>query len=165
VLAAHEVAPVTRFVALLVEAMIRVRSGRHGAEPLLDEALALAEASGSLYRLGPIRAARAEAAWLRGDALGAAAEARTNYDLAVAHGQRWYAGDLAYWRWKSGERFPLPEAIAEPFARQIANDWLGAAAAWDTLGCPYEAARTRSESSDETALRSALAVCEELGAR
>jgi DNA-binding CsgD family transcriptional regulator len=164
VLAAHEVAPVTRFVALLVEAMVWARSGRSGAMPLLDEALALAEASGSLYRLGPVRAARAEAAWLSGDVSSAAAEARANYDLAVEHGQRWYTGELAYWRWKTEERFPLPRAIAEPFARQIANDWLAAATAWDALRCPYEAARARSESADETELRAALTVCEDLGA-
>jgi len=165
VLGSRNLAPVTRFVALLVAAMIRVRRGQFGAEALLDEALMLASPSGSLYRLGPIHAARAEAAWLAGDATGAAAEARDAYDLAAARHQRWYAGELAYWRWKGGEIVETPSSIAEPFAWQIAGDWERAATAWDDLGCPYESAWARLEGSDVTALRAALVVFDDLGAR
>jgi DNA-binding CsgD family transcriptional regulator len=125
----------------------------------------LASPSASLYRLGPIYAARAEAAWLAGNPAGAAVEARYAYDLAADHGQRWYAGELAYWRWKGGEISEPPSNIAEPFAWQIVGDWERAAAAWDELGCPYEAARARTEGSDETALLAALAVFDDLGAR
>ena len=83
VLAAPDVAPVTHFVALLVHAMVRIRRGEPGAEPLLDAALALAEASGSLYHLGPIRAARAEAAFFRGDRSSVVTEASAALDLAL----------------------------------------------------------------------------------
>ena len=165
VLNSRNLAPVTRFVALLVEARIRVRRGDFGAEALLDEALLLASPSASLYRLGPIYAARAEAAWLAGNPTGAAAEARFAYDLAADHRQPWYAGELAYWRWKGGEISEPPSNIAEPFAWQIVGDWERAAAAWDDLGCPYEAARARTEGNDETALLAALAVFDDLGAR
>ena len=165
VLSSRNLAPVTRFVALLVEARIRVRRGDFGAEALLDEARLLASTSASLFRLGPIYAARAEAAWLAGNSTVAAAEARIAYDLAADHRQPWFAGELAYWRWKGGEISEPPPNIAEPFAWQIAGDWERAAAAWDDLGCPYEAARARTEGSDETALRAALAVFDELGAR
>jgi DNA-binding CsgD family transcriptional regulator len=164
-LAAPDVAPVTQFVAFLVEGMVKTRRGDLGAGPMLDEALALATASGSLYRLGPVRAARAEAAFLSGDRASALAEARADYDLAVRHKQGWYIGELAYWRWKGGEDVDLPEAIAEPFAWQIAGDWWRAAVAWDALGCPYEAARARAEGDDEAALRVALAAFDALGAR
>jgi DNA-binding CsgD family transcriptional regulator len=165
VLDSRNLAPVTRFVAILVEGLIQVRRGQFGAEALLDEALSLATTSASLYRLGPIYAARAEAAWLAGNPAGAAAEARFAYDLAANHRQRWYAGELAYWRWKGGEISEPPSNIAEPFAWQIAGDWERAAATWDDLGCLYEAARARSEGSDKTALLAALAVFRELGAR
>jgi DNA-binding CsgD family transcriptional regulator len=165
VLNSRNLAPVTRIVALLVEATIRVRRSQFGAEALLDEALLLASPSASLYRLGPIYAARAEAAWLAGNPAGAAVEARYAYDLAADHGQRWYAGELAYWRWKGGEISEPPSNIAEPFAWQIVGDWERAAAAWDELGCPYEAARARTEGSDATALLAALAVFDDLGAR
>ena len=165
VLTSRNLAPVTRFVALLVEARIRVRRGDFGAEGLLDEARLLASTSASLFRLGPIYAARAEAAWLAGNPIGAAAEARFAYDLAAGHRQPWFAGELAYWRWKGGEISEPPPHIAAPFAWQIAGDWERAAAAWDDLGCPYEAARARTEGNDETALLAALAVFGDLGAR
>jgi DNA-binding CsgD family transcriptional regulator len=165
VLEAKDIAPVTQFVALLVAGMVRTRRGDPDAGPLLDEALGLAEASGSLYRLGPVRAARAEAAYLRGDRAGTVAEAEAAYELALQQGQRWYAGELAYWRRQGGDPAPPPAAIAPPFAAQLAGDWAAAAAAWDALACPYEAARARAESTDEPALRHALATFDRLGAR
>ncbi len=165
VLEAKDIAPVTQFVALLVAGMVRTRRGDPDAGPLLDEALVLAEASGSLYRLGPVRAARAEAAYLRGDRAGTVAEAEAAYELALQQGQRWYAGELAYWRRQGGDPAPPPAAIAPPFAAQLAGDWAAAAAAWDALACPYEAARARAESTDEPALRHALATFDRLGAR
>jgi hypothetical protein len=67
VLRSPDIAPVTRFVALLIEVTIRLRRGEDDAEPLLDEALAIASASGRFYRLGPIRFARAEAVWIAAD--------------------------------------------------------------------------------------------------
>ena len=93
------------------------------------------------------------------------AEARAAYDLDVERGHPRYTGELAYWRWKGGEISEPPSNIAEPFAWQIVGDWERAAAAWDELGCPYEAARARTEGSDETALLAALAVFDDLGAR
>jgi DNA-binding NarL/FixJ family response regulator len=59
----------------------------------------------------------------------------------------------------------LPPLPATPFALQIAGDWAGAAARWEELGCPYEAARALADGDDEAALRRALAIFEELGAR
>jgi DNA-binding NarL/FixJ family response regulator len=49
--------------------------------------------------------------------------------------------------------------------RQIAGDWAGAAALWDALGCPYEAARARADANGEATLRDALRGFERLGAR
>jgi DNA-binding CsgD family transcriptional regulator len=164
VLTAREVAPGSRFEALVVAGLILTRKGDLGAQPLLDEALAPARASGCVYFMGPVCAARAEAAFLTGDLAGAVTEARAAFDLAVARGHPWYVGELAYWRWQGGDLTVAPQTIATPYARHLAGDWAGAAAAWDALGCPYEAARARLESYDETALRHALIVFERLGA-
>jgi DNA-binding CsgD family transcriptional regulator len=73
--------------------------------------------------------------------------------------------ELAFWLWRAGELDTAPTGPASPFALQISGDWAGAAAAWNTLGCPYEAARAHADSSDEAALRSALTTFEQLGAR
>ena len=59
----------------------------------------------------------------------------------------------------------LPAELPEPFAREIAGDWPGAAAAWAQLGRPYDAALARLSSCDEAGLRQALATFNELGAQ
>ncbi len=157
--------PITRYDALLALGLIRLRRGEEGASACFDEALALAEGSGSLGRIAPIRAARAEAAWLAGDVPTASAEAGSAYDRALQEGQPWWLGDLAFWRWRTGTLDAPPPGIAHPFALQIAGRWQAAAAAWDDLGCPYEAARARADGDDEAALRRALATFDHLGAR
>jgi DNA-binding CsgD family transcriptional regulator/tetratricopeptide (TPR) repeat protein len=163
VLATPSVAGVTRFPGLLVRALVGVRRGRPDAA-VLDEALALAEGSASLHRLGPIRAARAEAAWLAGDGRRAAAEAAAVFDLALDRGHGRYLGELAYWRWRVGDLATPPAAAAKPYALQIEGAWWAAAAVWDGFGCPYEAARARAEGDDPAAVRAALVVFERLGA-
>ena len=67
---------VTRMMALTTLGQVRARRGSPEAAATLDEALALAERTGKLLRLGPVRAARAEAALLDGDSTRAREEAR-----------------------------------------------------------------------------------------
>ncbi len=165
VLGGRDVALGTRFDALLVAGLLRARRGGAGASPMLDEALALADVSGCVYFIGPVRAARAEAAFLSGDAAGAAVEARAAYDLAIERRHRRHAGELAYWLWRADDLIMPPPGIAAPFALQIGGDWRAAASAWDALGCPYEAARARAEGDDPAAVRHGLAVFDRLGAR
>ena len=165
VLDATDVAPASRFIALLVAGLVLTRKGEPGAGPLLEEGLTLADASRCIHFLGPLHAVRAEANFLAGNPAGSMAEARAAYDLAVERGHPRYTGELAYWRWHGGEISEPPSDILEPFALQIAGDWQAAARAWDDLDRPYEAARALAEGSDETALRTALATCERLGAK
>src|SRR6185437_11796637 len=54
-------------VALTTLGLVRARRGDPGWGELLDEAWLIAEPTGELARLGPVAAARAEAAWLDGD--------------------------------------------------------------------------------------------------
>jgi DNA-binding CsgD family transcriptional regulator len=164
VLGATDVAPASRFIALLVAGLVLARKGEPGGDPLLEEAFTLATASGCIHFLGPLHAARAEANFLSGNVAGSLAEARAAYDLAVERGHPRYTGELTYWRWKSGEILEPPSDIFEPFALEIAQDWQAAARAWEDLGYPYEAARALADGSDETALRTALATFERLGA-
>ena len=156
---------IARITALIALGRVRARRGDPEVATVLDEALALARRTGTLQRLGPVHAARAEAAWLRGDVDATRSEARAAYDLALRKHHAWFAGELAYWRWKAGDLSSVPEGIAEPYALQIGGDARGAAEAWTSLRCPYEAARASVEADDEDALRSALAIFEELGAR
>jgi DNA-binding CsgD family transcriptional regulator/tetratricopeptide (TPR) repeat protein len=153
-----------RVMALVALGRLRARRGDPGADEVLDEALDLAVASNTLQRLAPVRAARAEAAFLRGDLGAMVDEARPAFALATAHRHPWFTGELAYWLHSAGALPEVPTPCAPPFALQIAGQWREAAAAWAALGCPYEQARALAEGDAEARL-DALVRFEDLGAR
>ena len=163
VLAQEPAGSTSRVVALVALGRLRTRRGDPGAADVLDEALELAERSGTLQRLAPVRAARAEAAWLAGDRVRAAAEARAVLHLAVAKRHAWFTAELAYWTWRAGDPASPGGTDTTPFDLQVRGDWAGAAAAWSALGCRYEQARALAE-GDEPARRSALALLDGLHA-
>ena len=165
VLSTARTAGMAPLIALTVLGQVRARRGDPEVWEPLDRAFEMAEPSGELQRLALVAAARAEAAWLARDPQRTLEEARGTYKLAVEKRHLWFAGELAYWQWKAGGLESPPGWIAEPYARQIAGDTAGAAASWAALGCRYEAMRALAESDDEEALREALDVSEDLGAR
>jgi DNA-binding CsgD family transcriptional regulator len=142
-------------MALVALGRVQVRRGDPAAS-VLDEAMVLAEQTGELQRLAPVRAARAEAAWLAGDRERVAAEARDVYGQVLGHRHTWLLGELAVWLWRVGELRSAPPGVLEPFALQLGGDWAAAAATWQALGCPYEAAQALID-GDEAALRAAHA--------
>jgi DNA-binding CsgD family transcriptional regulator/tetratricopeptide (TPR) repeat protein len=159
------VSPPTKMVALAVLGRVRARRGDSDVFQPLDEALLLAQQTGELLRLGPVRTARAEAYWLAGDQEAAAAEADAVIDLAAESKHTGLLGELAYWRWRSGRDQPVPEGGPKPFRLEMLGRWSEAAKAWTRLGCPYEAAQALAQRDDPTTLRRALLEFERLGAR
>ena len=153
-----------RLQLLVVMGRLAARRGEQDHATSLNEALELTAAAPEFEWIIPVRAARAEAAWLRGDRASTLAEAEVCFDAAQRHGNHRAAGELAYWMWRGGAT-PSPGDLAEPYRSQIAGDWGGAAARWQELGCPYEAAQALAEGDDEQALRQALLEFERLGAR
>jgi DNA-binding CsgD family transcriptional regulator/tetratricopeptide (TPR) repeat protein len=155
--------PVPRVFALTVLGLVRARRGDPDVWPLLDEALALAEPTGELQRIGWVATARAEAAWLEGAGHAVAGETETALELARRRHAAWVVGELACWRRRAGieEQVSTP---AEPFALQLRGEWLRAAELWGELGCPYEAALARGDADDEDALRQALGELQAQGA-
>jgi DNA-binding CsgD family transcriptional regulator len=158
-------AVVSRIMALVALGRVRARRGDPGVWDVLDEAQELAERTATLQRIGPVRAARAEAAWLADRPDQARDEARAALGLALEQQHQWFVGELVYWLWRSGERVTPPDVVAEPYLLQISGDPTAAAATWQQLGCPYESARALAESGDPEALRVALITFEDLGAR
>jgi DNA-binding CsgD family transcriptional regulator/tetratricopeptide (TPR) repeat protein len=154
---------ISRITALEARARLRTRRGDSGAATALDEALALATPTGNIQRIGAVRAARAEAAWVAGDRERTLVEACAAYDLAVRKQERWIVGELALWRWRAGDHVSLPDWTAPAFALQIAGDWRAAATAWQELGCFYEQARALTD-GDVAAQTMALSIFERLGA-
>jgi DNA-binding CsgD family transcriptional regulator len=154
-----------RIFVLAVLGLVRARRGDPGQWAPLEEAWALAEPTRELPRLGPVAAARAEAAWLDGDP-GRVAEA-TEGVLRLAVERRWgsLAGELAVWRRRAGLGGEVPAPVAEPYALQLAGDWARAAERWRRLGCRYEAALALADADQEAPLRRALEELARLGAR
>lgn len=149
---------------LLTLGRLLVRRGGEGGTRKLDEMLSLMGQSDALARRGTTAAARAEAAWLAGDREKSAQEAQAEYSLALAKGHPWIAGELAFWIWRAGGPVEPQEWIAEPFALQVAGDWLRAAQEWERRGCPYEQGMALMDGDEEAQLQ-ALQIFERLGAR
>ena len=156
--------PISRISALIALGRVRARRGDPGAADALDEALELALPGGHLQRLGHVRAARAEAAWLAGDARRTVEEARASYGLALEKRHLWFAGELAYWQRVAGSLDSWPDWVAEPWRLQLSGAPEAAAVLWSERHCPYEAARALGESEGERSLLDGLTALEALGA-
>jgi DNA-binding CsgD family transcriptional regulator len=154
----------SRIIALVTRGLCQARQGDSHAQQTLDEALELSRQINSLHRIGLVRAARAEAAWLAGDPERTLIESRAAYDLAIDKRHPWFTGELAYWRRVAGDTITLPSWTATPFVLQQTGEWRAAADAWERLGCPYEQARTLAD-GDYDAQAQALTIFERLGAR
>jgi DNA-binding CsgD family transcriptional regulator/tetratricopeptide (TPR) repeat protein len=156
-------APVYRLAALEVLGIIRARRGEPGAWEYLDEAAAAADATGEPQWIIVARLARAEAYWLQGEPRLAAQEAELADDVA-AGSDGWQRGEIAVWLRRIGSPRSPRRNLAEPYRLQVAGEWAGAARAWASLGCPYEAALALHDAANETALREAVKILTGLGA-
>ncbi|MER7309527.1 LuxR family transcriptional regulator [Streptomyces griseoluteus] len=154
--------PVGEALALTVLGLVRARQGEDQVWPLLDQAAGLVDA-GCLLDTGLGWEARVEAAWLAGDQELVQTEARRGLAALAERTHPWLSGPLACWIRRAGGTPPQVPA-AEPYALELTGDWAGAAARWDGLGCPYDAALARL-SGDAAALREARAAFEALDAR
>jgi DNA-binding CsgD family transcriptional regulator len=165
VLRERAISTMPRTLALGVLGIVRARRGDPEVWPLLDDALALADGTGELQRLAPVAAFRAEAAWLEGRRDAVAEATGATFSLALSRGASWLVGELACWRRRAGIREQPPTTAAEPYALELAGRAEDAAAVWDRLGCPYDAALALAQSDDEDALRRALSELQRLDAR
>lgn len=155
----------SRIQPLVVLGRVRVRRGDPQGGEALDEALGLARETGELQRLAPVRAARAEAAWLAGRSEEVDAETRDALAQAVALRDPWAAGELAFWRWRAGLPGATPAFAARPYRLQTEGRAAEAAEAWRAIGCPYERATALADLDDEASLREAHDALRGLDAR
>ena len=162
----------TRCTALTVLARVRVRRGHPDAPGLLAEGWELAVSLDEIQRIGPVAAARAEAAWLRDDHAAVISVARPVFEEAIRLGDPVYQAELGYWLAQvpaPTEIPPLPgvmdRAAAFPYGLQASGRWQEAAEAWAGAGCSYERAAALGESQDPDQMVVALSVLDDLGAR
>jgi len=159
------ISPVNRLNPVRVLGTIRARRSEAGGWDLLDEALALGEGTGEPAWIVPVRAARAELRWLARDRRAAVAEARAACATGQGRVHPWMMASAVIWLARSGEPVEHTAELPEPYARELAGDWAGAAAAWDGLERPYDAALAWLGSSDEPGLRQALQTLDDLDAK
>jgi DNA-binding CsgD family transcriptional regulator/tetratricopeptide (TPR) repeat protein len=158
----HPYARLSRVWALMVLGVVRARRGDPEAWPPLDEALALTRGE-ALQKHVPLALVRAEAAYLAGDRERALAELGTLPVSTLV--DRWMAGKLAVWRRRLGAEPEQTGPIPEPYELELAGDHAGAAAAWDLLDSPFDAAMALAGSDDEDELRRSHERLLALGAR
>ena len=144
-----------RITALTVLGLVRARRGDPGHRPLLDEAWGLAQPTGEVGRLGPVAAARAEAAWLNSDPDGVASATELALALALKCSPA-LADELGVWRYRAGLGAAKPVVAGSPHGLQLADRWDEARALWAEAGCPYEAALCLADADDEARPRLAL---------
>jgi DNA-binding CsgD family transcriptional regulator/tetratricopeptide (TPR) repeat protein len=156
---------ISRFVALVTTAWLRMRRGDPEVAPLLDEATAIATGTRHIQRMWPLAACRAEAAWLDGrahDETALVAEA-----LALARDVGWAPAieELVHWaRLADGGTIGHVERSETPFGLSAAGRPDLAATRWSAMGCPYDEAMARFLTGDERELVSAHAAFDRLGA-
>jgi DNA-binding CsgD family transcriptional regulator len=157
------VAAVARIPAMTVLARLRLHRGDPGWRDLLDEARDLAAGTDELQRVGAVACARAEAAWLHGDAEGAAAELAPALALAARQRTPARVAELARWQRRAGRAWETPVPVGPPASLELAGDWRAAADAWAALGHPLDRALALADAAEEAPLREALAILEGLG--
>ncbi len=148
--------PVPRVVALAVLGLVRARRGDPECWPPLDEAWRLAEPTAELQRIELVSLARAEAAWLEGNAELVARATESPLQLARQRSASWIVGALEMWRRRAGLDEQCSPESPPPYSAQAAGDWARAAELWCRLHCPYEAALALADADDEEAMRRAL---------
>jgi DNA-binding CsgD family transcriptional regulator/tetratricopeptide (TPR) repeat protein len=152
-----------RCPALTVLGRVRVRRGQPGGASLLSSAWKLAVGIDELQRLGPVAAALAEDAWLRGDYAAVRDIATPVYQEAGRLGETVHRAELGYWLAKAGQR--VQPGGDHPYAALAAGRWREAAAVWEAAGCPYEHGAALADSPDPQHLLTALDILDELGAK
>jgi tetratricopeptide (TPR) repeat protein len=156
-------AVIVRIPALVIVGLVRTRRGDPGASEALDEALTLALPTGELQRIGPVAAARAEAAWYRNDS--AAVRRETERGLQYGDFSRgpWFVGELLFWKSQATAASASDQRCPEPFRLALVQHWHEAAEAFRAHEMPYQEAlmllRTGRPGIDR-----ARAILERLGA-
>jgi DNA-binding CsgD family transcriptional regulator len=156
--------PFARIHALVALGLVRARRGDPDPWTPLDEALELALPRRELQWIAPVAIARAEAAWLEGRIDDAIAATDAAFEFSRAKNSPYTTG-LAYWRWRAGLEVEIPAVRDDPYSLEMSGEWAQAAAAWATMGCPYESALALASASEEPGLRRALTELQRLGAR
>ena len=155
--------PANRLYTMPTQARLRARRGEVEAKVALDDASELVVGNGEPAMLLTVAVTRAEMAWLEGR-LDAAAEAIQEVLAHLPAVDIWDRGLAVAWARRLGVEHPDDVVVAAPYELQLAGDHRGAADAWLSLGCPYDAALALHDWGQEAALREAAEILDRIGA-
>jgi DNA-binding CsgD family transcriptional regulator len=158
--------PPARITALTALGRMQARRGDAAAQQTLADALLLAERTAHLMQMAPVWAAQAGWELLQDRRDAAACIVARVLPLVEDRGTPWLRGEF---RWLAREAgLPGPEVdgdVASPWGLQLRGSHEDAAAAWDDLGCPYEAAVARFHVGSVVQVQAAAQAATELQAR
>lgn len=140
------------------------RQGEAGADDLVAASLALAQQGDEPYRLGPAAVTVAEHAWLTGRLDEVADVIATIYELIHPAGYAWLSGAVGVWHQRAGGDVGSTAGMRAPYRLLLDGDPLGAAAAFEALGMPYERADALASTGEEEHMLAALEILDQLGA-
>lgn len=157
---------VDRIVALIVLARIAVRRSEPDVQARRDELRRFVEGLESVPdpAVQLILVAEAEAAWIADDPAPVVPRLQAAYAAACREGRRTAIGDLGIWLWRAGALPTIDARAEEPVLLEVAGRAGAAAAAWERLSMPYEAALALAGSSDPADVQRAHEELTRLGA-
>jgi DNA-binding CsgD family transcriptional regulator/tetratricopeptide (TPR) repeat protein len=155
-------APLARTWPHLIRGLVALRRDGVGVDDL-SEAWTLARGYGEPIRVLPALAALAEHAWVSGQTPSDLAEWRSLLEASSAPGLEWARGDLAMWLRRLDPAVTADD-VAPPYRRYLVGDVRGAAAEFERLGIPYEAALALAETGDDSCARRGLDMLDRIGA-
>ena len=159
---AEQISPVNRLHVLTGMGPALARLGDARAVVRLAECRELAEANGEPYWQAFTAVGMLQHAWLTGADFTDEAWVMDLWRRA-AHEGSWTRAELALWLHRTGLLAKVPADAPGPYAHEFADDPRGAAAAWQELGCPFEAAAALMASTDEDDLRRGLDLFTSIG--
>jgi DNA-binding CsgD family transcriptional regulator/tetratricopeptide (TPR) repeat protein len=155
---------INRIQGVVSRGTIGARRGEVEAWDDIDEAIALADGNKEPGWIVFANLALIEARWLQGDLNLARQAAESAADHAAAC-DPWDRGAIAVWLRRTGSSRVVDGDLGEPYQFELEGEWEKAAQLWIDLNCRYEAALALLDSADEAALRRALGIFDELGAK
>ena len=152
---AEPISPVNRLHVLIGMSPALARLGDSRAAGRLAECRELADANREPYWQAVTAVGMLQHAWLTGADFADQPWVRDLWQRA-AHEGPWTRAELALWLHRTGLLAEPPADAPGPYALEFAGDPRGAAAAWQELGCPFEAGAALMASVDEEDLRRGL---------
>jgi DNA-binding CsgD family transcriptional regulator len=144
--------------------LIRMRTGRSGAEEYARGAWSLAEEFNEIDDLQHVAASLAEKMWLESTVDRSSMRSfRELVDRGFRYDFPWRAGWLAFWLWMLEEMDGVPDGTPEPYAQAMRGDAKQAAMFWADRRMPYQQALALA-CGDVDRRREAVEILDSLGA-